>query len=38
MLGGIFEKNDIKVKIQTFDQKITEKNEKKYSILFGIIC
>ena len=24
MLGGIFEKNDIKVKIQTFDKKITE--------------
>jgi len=26
MLGGIFEKNDIKVKIQTFDKKITENN------------
>ena len=24
MLGGIFEKNDIQVKIQTFDKKITE--------------
>ena len=26
MLGGIFEKNDIKVKIQTFDKKIIENN------------
>ena len=26
MLGGIFEKNDIKDKIQTFDKKITESN------------
>ena len=26
MLGGIFEKNDIKVKIKTFDEKITENN------------
>jgi len=26
MLGGIFEKNDIKVKIQTFDKKIAESN------------
>ena len=26
MLGGIFEKNDIEDKIQTFDQKITESN------------
>ena len=26
MLGGIFEKNDIKGKIQTFDKKITENN------------
>ena len=26
MLGGIFEKNNIKVKIQTFDKKITENN------------
>ena len=26
MLGGIFEKNDIKVKIQKFDKKITENN------------
>ena len=24
MLGGIFEKNDTQVKIQTFDKKITE--------------
>ena len=28
MLGGIFEKNDIKDKIQTLDNKITENNEK----------
>ena len=26
MLGGIFEKNDIKGKIQTFDKKIIENN------------
>ena len=26
MLGGIFEKNDIKDKIQTFDKKITKSN------------
>ena len=26
MLGGIFEKNDIEDKIQTFDRKITESN------------
>ena len=26
MLGGIFEKNDIKVRIQTFDEKITKSN------------
>jgi hypothetical protein len=26
MLGGIFEKNNIKDKIQTFDRKITENN------------
>ena len=26
MLGGIFEKNNIQDKIQTFDKKITESN------------
>ena len=26
MLGGIFDKNEIKGKIQTFDKKITESN------------
>ena len=26
MLGGIFEKNDIKQKIKTFEKKITEEN------------
>jgi len=40
MLGGIFEKNNIKDKIQTFDKKITESNfwkDKFSSKIFPII-
>ena len=34
MLGGIFEKNDIKGKIQTFNKKVTENNlERELNLL-----
>ena len=33
MLGGIFDKNNIKEKIQTFDDKITQENFWKDKLL-----